>query len=161
MFTPYALTRDGFEQQFSVNYLGHFLLTHLLLPRLVQAGNRQPSRIVSVSSALSSLGWFQLDDLQAKYWKTKHARKSCDTKFVCFLSRRSFYNSWAAYGQSKVAQIMFTEMLNNHLSQFDHPVKCYALCPGTIKSNWYDNDLPSKLFILLFGFMLKVNKIRP
>lgn len=64
MFTPYCVTRDGFEQQFAVNYLGHFLLSHLLLPRLVEAGSN--ARIVSVSSALSSIGWLSLDDLQSK-----------------------------------------------------------------------------------------------
>lgn len=65
MFTPYVTTRDGFEQQFAVNYLGHFLLTHLLLPRLVGLGGDDP-RIISVSSSLSSLGWFSIDDLQSK-----------------------------------------------------------------------------------------------
>lgn len=68
MFTPHVLTTDGFEQQFAVNYLGHFLLTHLLLPKIVnQTG--QDSRIVNVSSSLAFLvgGWFSIDDLhQAK-----------------------------------------------------------------------------------------------
>lgn len=67
MFTPHVLTRDDFEQQFAVNYLGHFLLTHLLLPRIVNQQG-QDSRIVSVSSSLAFLGWFSIDDLhQAKY----------------------------------------------------------------------------------------------
>ena len=69
MFTPYGLTKDGFEQQFAVNYLGHFLLTHLLLPQLVEGGkhNRHASRIVNVSSDSSFLGYLKLDDLHAKY----------------------------------------------------------------------------------------------
>ena len=154
MFTsPYALTRDGFEQQFAVNYLGHFLLTHLLLPKLIQAGTngQQPARIVSVSSSLSSLGWLKLDDLQAKYnYLYLDNSNWCQVCHFC----RSFYNKWAAYGQSKVCQIMFTEMLNNLLS--DSPVRSYALCPGAIRSNWYDNDLPSKIFIRIFGFLFKV-----
>lgn len=67
MFTPYALTKDGFESQFAVNYLGHFMLTHLLMPRLIAAGRKdQVSRIINVSSTAHSFGWFELNDLQAK-----------------------------------------------------------------------------------------------
>ncbi len=52
MFVPYEETADGFESQFAVNYLGHFLLTHLLLPALKEASKTFDSnpRIVTVSS---------------------------------------------------------------------------------------------------------------
>jgi dehydrogenase/reductase SDR family protein X len=68
MFAPYSLTKDGFESQFAVNYLGHFLLTHLLMPRLIAAGKKgQAARILNISSTAHSFGWFELNDLQAKY----------------------------------------------------------------------------------------------
>lgn len=64
---PYILTKDGFESVFAINYLGHFLLTHLLMPRLIAAGtNGQSARIVNVSSAGQSLGFFEINDLQGK-----------------------------------------------------------------------------------------------
>ena len=68
MFVDYNLTNDGFESHFAINYLGHFLLTHLLMPRLVQAGtNDRSARIINVaSSAHRNIGWFSIDDLQAK-----------------------------------------------------------------------------------------------
>lgn len=67
MFTPYELTKDGFESQFAVNYLGHFLLTHLLMPRLIAAGRKdQAARIINISSTAHSFGWFEINDLQAK-----------------------------------------------------------------------------------------------
>ena len=70
MFTPYTLTKDGFESQFAVNYLGHFLLTHLLMPRLVAAGKAdKAARIINVSSSAHSFGCFDLNDLQGKYVK--------------------------------------------------------------------------------------------
>jgi dehydrogenase/reductase SDR family protein X len=65
--SPYVLTKDGFETQFAVNYLGHFLLTHLLLPRLIEAGKKnKAARIVNLSSIGHAFGWFEIDDLQAK-----------------------------------------------------------------------------------------------
>ncbi|KAI9555092.1 hypothetical protein GHT06_017607 [Daphnia sinensis] len=135
VFAPYALTKDGFEQLFAVNYLAHFLLTHLLLPRLIEAGekNQKPSRIVNVSSDASFLGYLKLDDLQAK----------------------SFYNSCCAYSQSKLAQVLFTEMLDTQLIQNNHPVNIYALHPGVIRSNWYNNSWHLRIYILLVGFFFK------
>jgi NAD(P)-dependent dehydrogenase (short-subunit alcohol dehydrogenase family) len=52
MFAPYELTEDGFESHFAVNYLGHFLLTQLLLPALEEASKTFPlnPRVVNVSS---------------------------------------------------------------------------------------------------------------
>ena len=67
MFTPYVLTKDGFESQFAVNYLGHFLLTHLLMPRLMAAGtDNKAARIVNVSSSGQALGFLKINDLQGK-----------------------------------------------------------------------------------------------
>lgn len=52
MFAPYEITEDGLESHFSVNYLGHFLLTQLLLPVLEEASKIFPTnpRVVNVSS---------------------------------------------------------------------------------------------------------------
>lgn len=58
MFVPYAETEDGYESHFAVNYLGHCLLTHLLLPRMIDTakGNGSNSRIVNVSSCAQLVG---------------------------------------------------------------------------------------------------------
>lgn len=77
MFGPRAETQDGFESQFGVNYLGHFLLTSLLLPRLKMVNKEESSssssglqasaRIVNVSSVAHYVGsWMDLQDLQCK-----------------------------------------------------------------------------------------------
>lgn len=64
MFGPYAETRDGYESQFSTNYLGHFLLTHLLLPSLKAAGSRETkARIVNVSSCAHMAGEIDFEDI--------------------------------------------------------------------------------------------------
>ena len=67
MFGPYTLTSDGFEAQLMTNYLGHFLLTHLMLPKLKETGTAEKyARIVNVSSNASFVGTIRFDDLQSK-----------------------------------------------------------------------------------------------
>ncbi|EFX86945.1 hypothetical protein DAPPUDRAFT_312400 [Daphnia pulex] len=134
MFTPYVLTKDGFESQFAVNYLGHFLLTHLLMPRLLTAGTKdQPARIINLSSTAHAFGWFEINDLQAK----------------------NHYNKIGAYSQSKSAQIMFTKVLDEQLSTENKPVKVYAVHPGFIRSNLYSQTWYAKFVSLTMGFMFK------
>lgn len=64
MAPPYELTVDGFESQLAINYLGHFLLSHLLLPEIKAAGTSgKRSRIVNVSSCVHKLGVINFDDI--------------------------------------------------------------------------------------------------
>lgn len=68
MLVPERQTEDGFEVHFGLNYLGHFLLTNLLLDTLKQSGTHSHSaRIVTVSSATHYVGKLHLDDLQSRY----------------------------------------------------------------------------------------------
>ncbi|MFI9560600.1 oxidoreductase [Nonomuraea endophytica] len=82
MALPYRQTVDGFEMQFGTNHLGHFALTGLLLPRLLE---RPDPRVVTVSSGLHKTGRIDFDDLQGE----------------------RAYRKWAAYGQSKLANLLF------------------------------------------------------
>lgn len=64
MTPPYYLTEDGFESQFAVNYLGHFLLTHLLMPQLRAAGTQDlHSRVINVSSCANLVGNINMEDI--------------------------------------------------------------------------------------------------
>ena len=69
MFGSRKETQDGFESQLATNYLGHFLLTHLLLPKLKEAGKSgESARIINVSSAAHHGGcWLDWNDFQSKY----------------------------------------------------------------------------------------------
>jgi len=82
MATPRLSTADGFEMQLGTNHLGHFALTGRLLPLLLAA---QDPRIVVVSSGVHRIGSMNFEDLQ---------------------SARS-YSRWGAYGQSKLANLLF------------------------------------------------------
>ena len=65
---PQRTTEDGFEEHFGVNYLGHFLLTNLLLDTLRESGAPgRSARVVTVSSATHYVGELNLDDLQSRW----------------------------------------------------------------------------------------------
>ena len=67
MFTPYFETEDGHEGHWSINFLGHALLTQLMLPILAKSGTDDyPSRIVNVSSCLHYPGSFDFEDINQK-----------------------------------------------------------------------------------------------
>src|SRR2546426_8995160 len=102
------VTEDGLESQFQVNYLGPFLLTMLLLDPLKA---RAPSRIVNVSSEAHRGASIDFEDLQGE-------RK---------------YSGYRAYGQSKLAQILFTHELARRLQGTGVTVN--ALHPGVIRTN--------------------------
>ncbi|TWW68764.1 Retinol dehydrogenase 14 [Takifugu flavidus] len=104
---PYSKTEDGFEMQFGVNHLGHFLLTHLLLD-LLKASS--PSRIVVVSSKLYKYGDINFDDLNSE--------KSYDKAFC--------------YSQSKLANLLFTLELARQLEGTGVTVN--ALTPGIVRT---------------------------
>lgn len=68
MFWPLEITEDGFEYHWSVNYLGHFLLTQLLWPVLKASSTPdQPARVVNLSSSIHYLGSINFDDINSKY----------------------------------------------------------------------------------------------
>ncbi|XP_019566534.1 retinol dehydrogenase 13 [Rhinolophus sinicus] len=108
MRCPHWATEDGFEMQLGVNYLGHFLLTNLLLDKLKASA---PSRIINLSSLAHVAGHIDFDDLN---WE----KRKYDTK--------------AAYCQSKLAVILFTKELSRRLQGTGVTVN--ALHPGVART---------------------------
>ncbi|KAF7481480.1 retinol dehydrogenase 13 isoform X1 [Marmota monax] len=108
MRCPHWTTEDGFEMQLGVNYLGHFLLTNLLLDKLKAS---VPGRVVNLSSLAHVAGHVDLEDLN---WQ----RRKYDTK--------------AAYCQSKLALVLFTKELSRRLRGTGVTVN--ALHPGVART---------------------------
>ena len=102
MALPRARTVDGFEAQFGTNHLGHFALTGLLLPKITD-------RVVTLSSLLHRNGRIDLDDPN---WDRRR------------------YRRWAAYGQSKLANLLFAHELSRRLVASGSPVRSLAAHPG-------------------------------
>ncbi|MET9266726.1 oxidoreductase [Amycolatopsis sp. NPDC004079] len=114
MIPPLARTADGFESQFGTNHLGHFALTNLLLPRI-------RGRVVTVSSNGHRVGSIDFGDLN---WERKR------------------YRAAAAYGQSKLANLLFTAELQRRLAEVGSPVLATAAHPGTAATNLLKGETP-------------------
>lgn len=123
MITPYFVTEDGFEGQLGVNYLGHFLLTGLLLPTITKTPR---ARVVSLYSVAANWGGIQFDDLQ-------------------FENR---YDANRSYSQSKMACLMFGLELNKRLREAGHDTRSMAAHPGYSQSE-LSRHLPLYLRLML------------
>ena len=109
MACPFETTADGFELQFGTNHLGHFLLTGLLAPALLEGA---PARVVSVSSRGHQQSPVVFEDIQFE---------------------KRPYDKWQAYGQSKTANVLFAVELERRLGGRD--VHAYAIHPGVIPTD--------------------------
>src|SRR3954452_22369647 len=107
MAVPERRTKDGFELQIGTNHLGHFALTNLLLSHVTD-------RVVTVSSGAHRAGKIDLEDLN---WQRRR------------------YRRWSAYGQSKLANLLFTAELQRRLAVAGSDVRAVAAHPGYAATN--------------------------
>lgn len=124
MIPPLTRTNDGFELQFGTNHLGHFALTNLLLPHVTGNG-----RVVTVSSGAHKLGEIDFDDLNWEHGK---------------------YRRWRAYGQSKLANLLFTKELQRRLAEAGSSILSMAAHPGYAATNLQSRS-DSKLMEFAMG----------
>jgi NAD(P)-dependent dehydrogenase (short-subunit alcohol dehydrogenase family) len=110
MAPPRRETADGFELQLGTNLLGHFALTARLIGAMA---DRADARVVTLSSNAHKMGRIDFDDLQSE----RH------------------YRRWSAYGQSKLADLMFALELDRRLRAAGSPIKSVAAHPGYAATN--------------------------
>jgi NAD(P)-dependent dehydrogenase (short-subunit alcohol dehydrogenase family) len=110
MALPRRTTRDGFEMQLGTNHLGHFALTGLLLPRLLE---KPGARVVTMSSGAHAYGRIRFDNLQGD----RH------------------YQRWLAYGQSKLANLLFAFELARRAALAEADLTSVAAHPGYAATN--------------------------
>jgi len=106
MTPPYTKTKDGFELQFGTNHLGHFALTGLLIDLIKETPN---SRVVNVSSTAHKIGKLNFEDLN---WETRR------------------YSKMRSYGDSKLANLYFTNELQKRLRKQSSGVIVASAHPG-------------------------------
>jgi NAD(P)-dependent dehydrogenase (short-subunit alcohol dehydrogenase family) len=127
MAPPLSRTKQGFELQFGVNHLGHFALTARLLPLLLQGAR---SRLVVVSSGMERFGRIRLEDLN---WERRR------------------YCAWAAYSQSKLANMMFALELERRLTAAGRDVSVTAAHPGWTRTELQRTTKLVRFFNPLFS----------
>jgi retinol dehydrogenase-13 len=135
MNTPRGKTADGFETQLGTNHLGHYLLTELLLPALRRGA---PSRVVNVSSCFHDMaqgreGRIDFDDLHFE---------------------RRAYDGWAAYAQSKLANVLHAKALAGRLT--GSGVTTASVHPGWVRTNLIRHSMPVWMQDLLLRPFLRL-----
>ncbi|KAF1796639.1 hypothetical protein V8B55DRAFT_1394110 [Mucor lusitanicus] len=109
-------TKDGFEMQFGTNYLGHFLLTELLLQKsMIALDESEPARVINLSSHAMLFGHIDFDDIHFE---------------------RRKYTSWKAYTQSKLANVMYA----NYLDRSHKGLIANSVHPGMVRTQFAKNS---------------------
>eukprot|EP01012_Entosiphon_sulcatum_P047864 TRINITY_DN6548_c0_g1_i3.p1 TRINITY_DN6548_c0_g1~~TRINITY_DN6548_c0_g1_i3.p1 ORF type:complete len:410 (+),score=96.27 TRINITY_DN6548_c0_g1_i3:924-2153(+) len=124
MATDFGLSADGFELQFATNHLGHFLLTQLLRPALVRS---QPSRVVVVSSAAHLHPY-----PEGIRFESLRPKQPDDNNNATAAAAEEGYQRWLAYGQSKLANVLFAQELAEQLQSTR--VLVNAVHPGFVNT---------------------------
>lgn len=128
MVPPFGHTADGFELQFGTNHLGHFALTNLLLPHVT-------ARVVTVASSAHRSGHIDFDDLN---WAS-----------------RSYRGGGDAYGQSKLANLLFTLELQRRLEASGSSVIATAAHPGMAATN-LNSSTENKLLVFVAALAVRL-----
>ena len=126
MVPPFGKTAQGFETQFGVNHLGHFALTAQLLDLVLSTPG---SRIVNVSSIAHKIGKIDFSNLNSE----------------------KGYNAQAAYGQSKLANLLFTYELQRRLDKAGKDTLAVAAHPGWTETNLQVHSKPTMFLNRFFA----------
>eukprot|EP01039_Chlorochromonas_danica_P001826 gene1826-1995_t len=128
---------QGYDEVFTTNFLGHYLLTSLLLPMIEQG------RVISTSSTYH----FQADGSTLRISELKSMPEAANPSFKGFFHRR------AAYAVSKLAQILHMKELQRRLDREGkgHKIQAIAFCPGWVRTNILPRGLAG-LFVRTFAF---------
>jgi len=121
-YSKKELNSNGYEKTFVVNYLSHFFLTNSLLNLIIKS---KKAKIINISSFLHKFAKLNLDDLN-------HSKK---------------YNGMIAYCNSKLMNLLFNYKINR---LYNNKIKCYAINPGWLNTNFGSNNRSILRFLLNF-----------
>eukprot|EP01025_Chloroclados_australasicus_P043671 TRINITY_DN4685_c0_g4_i2.p2 TRINITY_DN4685_c0_g4~~TRINITY_DN4685_c0_g4_i2.p2 ORF type:complete len:337 (+),score=39.04 TRINITY_DN4685_c0_g4_i2:117-1127(+) len=138
MACPFTKSAQGHEMQFATNHLGHFVLVHQLkdLMKETAENSKEDGRVVCVSSGSHYLpykGGFRFGEFDEE----------------------KGYSPWLAYGQSKLANILFARELHAKFSEQKWPIKVTCLHPGGIQTELQRHQSVVNVILSFFSFSLK------
>ena len=138
-FCPKSLTVNNLDYQFQVNYLGHYLLTRLLLDRLVESSSiESPSRIINVTSILYKSAKIDWDDINFKFSR--------------------IYNPSEAYKQSKLCNILFSsnlvEFIKSNYNNNNKKINVFSVSPGIVLTNLGQHSIRNSSFLIKICYIL-------
>ena len=133
-FTTPQKTQDGFEIQFGVNFLGHFLMTLLLLDKLKQS--KSIARIINITSVMYFKGKINFDDINSE----------------------KNYGPFKAYAQSKLAIVLFTRELAKRMERTN--INVYAVHPGQLIINDFNQSFYTIFKVLLIQMFSRMPFVR-
>lgn len=137
MAMPYSLTKEGYEIQFGTNHMGHALFTKLLMPTLLKTAE-EPGADVRIVN-LTSMG-HHLAPSQGIIWDQKALEQT---------------GTWSRYGQSKLANILFTKELAQRYPQ----ITSVSIHPGVILTDLYTSFASGFLLswaVYFYGFLTPI-----
>jgi NAD(P)-dependent dehydrogenase (short-subunit alcohol dehydrogenase family) len=120
----FTKSADGIEMQFATNHVGPFLLTELLVGRLIAAGEEEGARVVNLTSTGHLISDIRYEDLNFEVSK----RQGWGYTGVLITEDGAVYNPWSAYGQSKTANILYALSLAQKLAKYR--IQAYSVHPG-------------------------------
>ncbi|KAI1012603.1 hypothetical protein LB504_008329 [Fusarium proliferatum] len=135
MAIPYTKSVDGYEMQFAICHLGHFLLTNLIMDKILAS---ESPRVVNISSNGHSLGPIRFADPH--------------------FSDGELYDQWSAYGQSKTANMLFSVSLAQKLGS--RGLQSYSVHPGLILSTGLGTHLDFASMDADLGTFIKSHRAR-
>jgi NAD(P)-dependent dehydrogenase (short-subunit alcohol dehydrogenase family) len=136
MFGEFLITEDGFESQMATNHFGHFALTGLLMPLLIES----KGRIVNISSIAHRRGDIDFYNLNYQQPKT--------------------YHPWAAYSRSKLSNLLFSYHLDKETKRLKLPVTVVSAHPGVSKTNLLFKQAKTQPLYNLFKYLMPLQSAK-
>lgn len=136
-----TFSEDSIETTFATNHIGHFHFTNLIMPKIIKASETSstPTRIINVSSYGHQFSPVRFSDINfSKLASELPEQERPDIEKARFLTGKDWsngaYASFASYGQSKTANILFSVALNQKLGE-KYGIASYAVHPGAVDTN--------------------------
>lgn len=145
--TKYYVTKNNIESAFQTNVLSHILLTYTLLPHF----NKNGGKVINLSSHFHEFSDYTSENLKSliNLEKSSNSFKSYEKLYYSNVIKCN-----TLYGNTKVGNIFFTQILAEYLEKFYPHIKTVSLHPGAVFTDFTSNSMSSNFFIRIFYYIV-------